>query len=57
MYKVFFNESLFGEVKVIEEAVSLSLAVHRSSNVKHEVKVLDVNSNLVLTFNGYSADK
>lgn len=57
MYKVFFNDSLFGEVKAIEEAVSLSLAVHRSSNVKHEVKVLDVNSNLVLTFNGYSADK
>lgn len=39
MYKVKFNGVLYATVGTLEEAVSLALAVHRSSNVKHDVLV------------------
>lgn len=42
MFQVFYEGCLFGAVKSIEEAVSLALAVHRSSNVPHNVDVYDV---------------
>lgn len=39
MYKVKFNGVLYATVSSLEEAVSLALAVHRSSNVRHDVLV------------------
>lgn len=40
MYKVEYCSCLFGECETLDLAVSLALAVHRSSNVPHEVKVI-----------------
>lgn len=44
MYKVLFNDALFASVGTLEEACSLALAVHRSSNMSHHVAVLDENT-------------
>lgn len=50
MYKVLFNGVVYAEIKTLEEAVSLSLAIHRSSNVTRDVTVADETGNEFLCF-------
>lgn len=58
MFKVLFNRSLFAIVSNIEEACSMALAVHRTSNVEHSIYVTseDVNS-VIITFSFVSPKK
>lgn len=50
MYKVYFENSLFANVKSIEEATSLGLAVHRSSNIPHVVVLRNPDDTEILTY-------
>lgn len=49
MFTVMFQSAVFGNVSSIEEAVSLAMAVHRSSNVPHVVKIFN-DVDCVITF-------
>lgn len=42
MFKVFYEGVPFARVPSIEEAVSLSLAVHRTANESHKITVVDI---------------
>lgn len=46
MYKVEYCSCLYGECETLDLAVSLALAVHRSSNVPHYVTVVRGDSNV-----------
>lgn len=51
MFKVFYEGVPFARVPSIEEAVSLSLAVHRTANEPHKITVVDIEKdNEVISF-------
>lgn len=63
MYKVLFKNNpaesgaFVGSCRSIDEACSLALALHRSSNVPHFVTVFDVDEASVVTFEARPASE
>lgn len=50
MFKVYFENCLFGTTRTLEDACSLGLAVHRSSNVFHRIEVRKEDESSVISF-------
>lgn len=50
MYKVYFENQIFASVPTIENACSLALAVHSSSNVPHHIEVFKEDHSSVICF-------
>lgn len=50
MYKVYFCDVLFASANTIEDACTLGLAVHRSSNNPHVVKIQNPDESELLSF-------
>lgn len=49
MYTVYFGASVFARLRDVGDAVSLAVAIHRSSNCPHVIKVKFEESVDVLT--------
>lgn len=50
MFKVYFKSELFAEVPTLENACSLGLAVHSSSNVPHHIVIRRSDGSEVISF-------
>ena len=53
MFSVYFESSLVAKLPTLEDSVSLALALHRSSNVKHVVCLKNVDNSEVIRFSSF----
>lgn len=57
MFTIKFGSESVSTVSTLEEAVSLALALHRSANLAHIVRVADKDSREVIVFTRVSASR